>query len=76
MHCNDVFHTFFSISGLSLLGYLKTLVNPDGVYRAIDPLYALPVDIVQHFELKGQVIFQSRVKRNVFCCESYDDVLL
>jgi geranylgeranyl transferase type-2 subunit beta len=34
----DVFHTFFGVAGLSLLGYpgLKT----------IDPAYALPVDIV------------------------------
>ena len=67
-----VFHTFFSISGLSLLGYLKTLVNPDGVYRTIDPLYALPVDVVQRLGLKGQVIVYNGVEGNVFCCDGYD----
>jgi geranylgeranyl transferase type-2 subunit beta len=34
----DVFHTFFGVAGLSLLEY-------PGV-KAIDPAYALPVDIV------------------------------
>lgn len=53
----DVFHTFFGISGLSLLGYLKQEVSPSRrVYREIDPLYALPVDVVQRLNLKGQVI--------------------
>jgi geranylgeranyl transferase type-2 subunit beta len=34
----DVFHTFFGVAGLSLLEY-------PGV-KAVDPVYALPVDIV------------------------------
>lgn len=35
----DVFHTYFGVAGLSLLGY-------PGV-KAIDPAYALPVDVVE-----------------------------
>ncbi len=38
----DVFHTFFGIAGLSLLGY-KGL-------QAVDPAYALPVDVVQRLQ--------------------------
>jgi len=56
----DVFHTFFGIGGLSLLGHLHQadLVLPEeGIsYRPIDPLYALPTDIVQKLKLPGQVI--------------------
>ena len=56
----DVFHTFFGIGGLSLLGHLHRadLVLPEeGIsYRPIDPLYALPTDIVQKLKLPGQVI--------------------
>ena len=88
----DLFHTFFGISGLSLLGYFKNiggeiLQNSDtsGVdsnevcgemneektnkisnsndqqnsnkyakYRAIDPTYALPKDIVEKMNLTRQ----------------------
>ena len=53
----DVFHTFFGISGLSLLGYF------DGPgkeryshYRRIDPVYALPVDLVERLGLQFQVL--------------------
>jgi len=56
----DVFHTFFGISGLSLLGYFKEEERlSKRVYRDIDPLYALPVDVVQRLKLKGQVISQT-----------------
>jgi len=46
----DIFHTFFGIAGLSLLRKL-----PDS-YRSIDPIYALPADVVQRCGLSGQVI--------------------
>ena len=50
----DVFHTFFGIAGLSLLGHLhKDEVN--GVYRKIDPVYALPTDVVERLGLQAQV---------------------
>ena len=38
----DVFHTFFGIAGLSLLGY-KGL-------QQVDPAFALPVDVVQRIQ--------------------------
>ena len=46
----DIFHTFFGIAGLSLLRKLPSS------YRSIDPIYALPVDVVQRCDLSGQVI--------------------
>ena len=49
----DVFHTFFGIAGLSLLGYLHQ--NPEWNFRQIDPIYALPTDLVEKLGLPGQV---------------------
>ncbi|CAJ1961051.1 unnamed protein product [Cylindrotheca closterium] len=46
----DIFHTFFGLSGLSLLGKLPS------VFRQIDPVYALPVDIVLEQKLSAQII--------------------
>jgi geranylgeranyl transferase type-2 subunit beta len=40
----DVFHTFFGVAGLSLLGF-------EGL-RRIDPTYALPADVVQRMGLR------------------------
>lgn len=48
----DAFHTFFGIAGLSLLGYLPANCRP------IDPVYALPTDVVRALQLPGQVICQ------------------
>jgi geranylgeranyl transferase type-2 subunit beta len=42
----DVFHTFFGVAGLSLLGY-KGL-------QPIDPAYALPVDVVQRIQKRQE----------------------
>ena len=57
----DVFHTFFGISGLSLLGHLHGEREGSNefqasTYRKIDPVYALPTDIVQELNLGGQVL--------------------
>eukprot|EP00591_Stephanopyxis_turris_P011284 CAMPEP_0195528456 /NCGR_PEP_ID=MMETSP0794_2-20130614/30602_1 /TAXON_ID=515487 /ORGANISM="Stephanopyxis turris, Strain CCMP 815" /LENGTH=399 /DNA_ID=CAMNT_0040659595 /DNA_START=20 /DNA_END=1219 /DNA_ORIENTATION=+ len=53
----DVFHTFFGISGLSLLGYFKDGKEGEDVkYREVDPLYALPTDVVERLNLGGQVV--------------------
>ena len=61
MNAADVFHTFFGISGLSLLGYFKAgRGEKERIYREIDPLYALPVDVVQRLNLKGQIICPSQ----------------
>lgn len=46
----DIFHTFFGLAGLSLLGKL-----PDS-YRMVDPVYALPLDVVLKNSLSAQVI--------------------
>ncbi len=68
----DVFHTFFGIAGLSLLGTLhetgslNVVRNSERVdgdnereqehsFRMIDPVYALPTDVVQKLGLKGQI---------------------
>lgn len=53
----DAFHTFFGIAGLSLLGHLHK--DNDTRYRMIDPVYALPTDVVRRLTLQGQVIRHS-----------------
>jgi geranylgeranyl transferase type-2 subunit beta len=50
----DVFHTFFGIAGLSLTGHLHQEGKPE--CRQIDPVYALPVDVVRRLGLQAQVI--------------------
>ena len=65
----DVYHTFFGIAGLSLLGHLhgggtkdnaeSSSSSPLSSYRQIDPVYALPTDVVRKLGLKGQVVTQS-----------------
>jgi geranylgeranyl transferase type-2 subunit beta len=59
----DVFHTFFGMAGLSLLGHLHTTPTDatTGNYnvrlcREIDPVYALPTDVVERLALKDQVM--------------------
>jgi geranylgeranyl transferase type-2 subunit beta len=49
----DVFHTFFGISGLLLLNYFD--LGKTG-YKQIDPIYALPVEVVERLNLQGQVL--------------------
>lgn len=51
----DVFHTFFGIAGLALLGYFDGKEG-HAHYRPIDPVYALPADIVAELGLKSQVV--------------------
>jgi geranylgeranyl transferase type-2 subunit beta len=50
----DVFHTFFGIAGLSLLGHLHSAGQEH--YREIDPVYALPTDVVRRLGLSAQVV--------------------
>ena len=62
----DVFHTFFGIGGLSLLGHLHSNSSSSAgsgssssgghTYRTIDPIYALPTDVVRKMKLPGQVV--------------------
>lgn len=56
----DVFHTFFGIAGLSLLGVLDKIGEEQGkTYRLIDPVFALPVDVVAKLGLKAEVVKNS-----------------
>ena len=46
-NCSDVFHTFFGIAGLSLLGKIHHIKNHD----PIDAAYALPRSVVHRLSL-------------------------
>jgi geranylgeranyl transferase type-2 subunit beta len=51
----DIFHTFFGICGLSLLGYFKgTHLEAEGV--VIEPTYALPKSLVEKLGLPAQTL--------------------
>ena len=53
----DVYHTFFGLCGLSLIGHLEKIGHKQGRnYRQIDPVFALPTDVVSKLGLKAQVI--------------------
>ena len=53
----DIFHTYFGVAGLSLLGHLHPKDNPTcSRFRQVDPVYALPTDVVQRLGLQGQVM--------------------
>ncbi|KAL7490088.1 hypothetical protein ACHAW6_015815 [Cyclotella cf. meneghiniana] len=53
----DVYHTFFGLSGLSLIGKLSEFCGEHGLqYRDIDPIFALPSDVVQRVGLRAQVM--------------------
>lgn len=51
----DVFHTFFGIAGLSLLNFLHS-PSADRSFRKIDPVYALPSDVIQRLAVSAQII--------------------
>jgi len=64
----DIFHTFFGISGLSLLGFFKGECGKNketvgaaelakyAAFRPIDPIYALPIDLVESLGLPRHVL--------------------
>ena len=62
----DIFHTFFGISGLLLLGYFggSKSDGDSGSKRfiTIDPTYALPVNVVQRLGLRSQVLHDVNIK--------------
>ncbi|KAL9190092.1 hypothetical protein ACHAXT_007303 [Thalassiosira profunda] len=56
----DVYHTFFGLCGLSLIGHLEKIGDKEGrKYREVDPVFALPTDVVQRLGLRAQVISDS-----------------
>ena len=62
MDMPDVYHTFFGLCGLSLIGHLEKIGDKEGrSYRQIDPVFALPTDVVSRLSLKAQVIRNSEV---------------
>ena len=59
----DVYHTFFGICGLSLLGCgtgedgegaVLTSAGEKLVLKAVDPAFAMPVDVVKRLGLSSQ----------------------
>lgn len=58
----DIFHTFFGICGLSLLGYFNKGIkeegnqNNDNLLDVIEPTYALPKRLVQKLGLSSYVL--------------------
>jgi geranylgeranyl transferase type-2 subunit beta len=62
MDMPDVYHTFFGLCGLSLIGHLDKIGSKGARnYRQIDPVFALPTDVVTRLSLKAQVIRNSGV---------------
>lgn len=51
----DVFHTFFGLAGLSLMGY-------PGL-EDIDPVYALPTSVVKRLDLVSQTFRKPHTSR-------------
>ena len=52
----DVYHTFFGLCGLSFIGHLDKIGEGNGrSYRKIDPVFALPSDVVERLGLSAQV---------------------
>lgn len=55
----DIFHTFFGISGLSLLGYFSSSSWSEAQGEelpVIDPSYALPRSVVERLGLPAQIL--------------------
>jgi len=52
----DPFHQFFGQAGLSLLGYFSTGEERWSAYREVDPVYALPRDLVRSLDLPYSVL--------------------
>jgi geranylgeranyl transferase type-2 subunit beta len=56
----DIYHTFFGLCGLSLIGHLEKIYNRNEEkktpYREVDPVFALPTDVVRKLGLQAQVM--------------------
>ena len=49
----DVFHTFFGVAGVALLGYTEDVPGGYAGLRRIDPVYALPVDTLARLGVRA-----------------------
>ena len=54
----DVFHTYFGIAALSLLEYPTATA-----FKPIDPMYALPLDVVERLRLPSKYLDAYRAKQ-------------
>jgi hypothetical protein len=59
-----VFHTFFGVAGLSLLGWFDTSVDHSG-FVGIHPVYALPLNVTDELGLARVGTQQSMVTEKV-----------
>jgi len=56
----DIYHTFFGLCGLSLIGHMDKIgVREKRTYHKVDPVFALPSDVVKRLGLRAQVISNS-----------------
>ena len=56
----DIYHTFFGLCGLSLIGHMDKIgVREKRTYYKVDPVFALPTDVVKRLGLRAQVISNS-----------------
>ncbi|GKY94602.1 hypothetical protein MPSEU_000425700 [Mayamaea pseudoterrestris] len=57
----DVFHTFFGVAGLSLLGHLHVKQSASSaIFRRVDPVYALPIDVVRRLALPAKIVAREK----------------
>ena len=57
----DIYHTFFGLCGLSLIGHMDKIgVREKRTYYKVDPVFALPSDVVERLGLRAQVISNSK----------------
>lgn len=49
----DLYHTYFGIAGLDMLGYLKENAIPS---TPIHPAYALPIPLCEKMGLKAEML--------------------
>ena len=62
----DIFHTFFGIAGLSLMGYFKNNSNNSNSfaysnYDEIDPSFAMPVKTIKRLNIQAQVLPEDEI---------------
>ena len=50
----DLYHTYFGIAGVNMLGYLDEMGIPS---TRIHPAYALPMTVVDRLKLKAEMLF-------------------
>lgn len=60
----DIFHTFFGIAGLSLMGYFNMNNNNNNnysLYDEIDPSFAMPVKTMKRLNIQAQILPEDEI---------------